>query len=566
MRKFKLSLLLAMVLAVIVTTGRAQAQWIAVKKSLQKEVQVIEETASRLVLSHRPSQSLLILTTSKEPDSDIYAALEVRRDGNPYRIWATTEKFWNKPHLAEDAGGKFFHVSFSKALRREESIKDVKPLPLPPAMEKTDVIAEAESTQPPAETMKTQGAEIANSQFEPVAGEPLPSPEKANSLKASLYEQAKQYEAAGELEMAIAVYENLTRSGDFKDARTRLLAVRNQIEQNRIVAENERQYESGVTALKEKDWSHAVAAFEKILIVDPDFRDSRKRLAQAKRELRREKTEKAVADHYAEGIAAMNRKDLQGAVAAFEKVRELDPNNQDAADLLVQAQNALQQQAQTAAAMAALSAQLDSLYRAALIERAKNDWPQAAVTLEKIKALQPAYRDVASLLAETRAKLNPTEASVSPAPAPATRKDYSLYIAGALAATLGFIFFSPGMRARYHIFRNNHATAVAIYERVLARHPQRTKLYPLLANLYLLLDRRDEQAMKVYKMVLQLKIPIRNRDQINSIVAQNYLNEGRIDSDGIEVLENKLKTERQRQGSGNKSLLGYHRKHKYLND
>jgi tetratricopeptide (TPR) repeat protein len=552
MRESKLLSALAAALVVFMAAANAQSQWLLLKNSLQKDVNIVEETPTRMVLSHAVSHSLLILTASREPDSDVFAALEVKRDGNPYRIWVTTEKFWNKPDLAEDAGRKFFRESFSNALRRE-SLKQPAPLPVPAAAERITVAGSAEATRPLLETAGAQEPVVENLPAAPDAGASPASSEKANSSKASLYAQAKQYEEAGELEMAIALYENLLASGDYKDVRTKLLAARNQRAQNRLVAENEAQYESGITALKEKDWGRAIVAFEKILAVDPDFRDARKRLAQAKRELQREITGKVIADHYADGVAAMNRNDLTGAAAAFESVRTLNPNYRDAASLLAQVESAKQQQAKAAAA-AALSAQLDSLHQAALSDQVKGEWAQAVATLEKIQALQADYRDVAGRLAQAREKLNATASSVAAAPTPAAGRSSSWYVAGVLMAAiglplLGLIMLSPSVRARYHVMRSDYAAAVTIYERVLARHPRQTKLYPVLANLYLLLNRHDEQAMKIYKMVLQLNVPTRNREQINSIVAQNFLNEGRTDSDAIEVLENKLKTERKRQNA-----------------
>jgi hypothetical protein len=46
---------------------------------------------------------------------------------------------------------------------------------------------------------------------------------------------------------------------------------------------------------------------------------------------------------------------------------------------------------------------------------------------------------------------------------------------------------------------------------------------------------------------LQLNLATSRREEINAIVAQNYLTEGRTDSDALEVLENALKSERSRQ-------------------
>ena len=116
-----------------------------------------------------------------------------------------------------------------------------------------------------------------------------------------------------------------------------------------------------------------------------------------------------------------------------------------------------------------------------------------------------------------------------------------------LAPLLGAVLLSPNVRARYQMFRGNYTGAMQIYERQLAQHPERTKLYAPLASLYLLMGRKDDKALKVFKTVLQLNLPVPNRDEINGIVAQQFLNEGRMDSDAIEVLENALRSERQKQ-------------------
>ena len=105
---------------------------------------------------------------------------------------------------------------------------------------------------------------------------------------------------------------------------------------------------------------------------------------------------------------------------------------------------------------------------------------------------------------------------------------------------------SPVARARLHLMRGNFATATLIYEGLLARNPGKVKLYPVLANIYLQQGRSDENAMKVYKTILQLNLTTAYRDEINAIVAQKYLTEGRTDSDAIEILESALIAEQRR--------------------
>lgn len=316
----------------------------------------------------------------------------------------------------------------------------------------------------------------------------------------------------------------------------------------------EERYAEGMAALKQREWTRAIVAFEKVLGQNASYKDARKRLAEAQRELDRESAETIAARYYADGVAAMNRKDLGGALAAFEKVQRVNPNYRNLKELLAEVEQRLARSSEPGAiaAEAAPRTDLDSLYQQAERAMLQEDWMAAVITLEKLQILQPNYRDVAPRLQEARLKLNaprtPAEKS-----APAGEAGTSSWPwTGGLALMfvvplLGALLFSPHARARYQMFRGNYSGAMLIYEKQLARHPGRTRYYAPLANLYLLLGHRDERALKVFKTVLQLNLPVPNRDEINGIVAQQFLTEGRTDSDAIEVLENALRAERQKQ-------------------
>lgn len=97
-------------------------------------------------------------------------------------------------------------------------------------------------------------------------------------------------------------------------------------------------------------------------------------------------------------------------------------------------------------------------------------------------------------------------------------------VVSALAA--GYLLFSPRMRVRRQRLRGNYAAAAEIYEAQLARHPERKKLYAELAEIYLLLPRSDEQAMRVFKKVLRFNIDTPSREEIEAIVMREYLEEG----------------------------------------
>jgi tetratricopeptide (TPR) repeat protein len=247
----------------------------------------------------------------------------------------------------------------------------------------------------------------------------------------------------------------------------------------------------------------------------------------------------------------MNRKDFAKALAAFEKVRKLNPSYREVASLQAQAESLLDQQTRLDAdAPATAGDDVDSLYQEALAAHVRGDYATAVATYEKLQTVQPNYRDVPDRLAQAQTSLVHLTVA-QPASVSAGRS--SLYVYGAMAVFIavplfGFALFSPTVKARLCLLRGDYTAAAQIYERLLARNPQRVKLYPALANLYLLMGRHDERALKVYKTILQLNLATNNRDEITATVGQHYLSEGRTDSDALDVLENLLKAEHRKQG------------------
>lgn len=285
---------------------------------------------------------------------------------------------------------------------------------------------------------------------------------------AAIYEQAQQHADAGNFEAAITNYTNLLQqNGNYKDAGVRLEAARQQLAQRQLKPNLENDY-------------------------------------------------------------------------AASKARSLNPNYQEVTNRLAEVEKVLEQKNRLASTIAATSAvsmiivSLDSLYQTALVAMVKEDWMQAALTLEKLQVLRPNFRDVPDLLARARVHLNMAAktGAVPPTSQLATRTNL-LYIGGGLMVLLILAagIFSPTGRARIHLWRGNRAAAEAIYENILASHPQRVNLYPQLAELYLSEGRHDEFAMKIYKKTLQLSLPDRQRKALRQFMTQNYLEDGKQNGD-----------------------------------
>jgi hypothetical protein len=78
--------------------------------------------------------------------------------------------------------------------------------------------------------------------------------------------------------------------------------------------------------LAEEKYRDAISAFEKILELDPENKAARENIKLASKELSR----RTVEENYLAGMDRMVKEDYSGAITFFEKVLEVDPENQDA--------------------------------------------------------------------------------------------------------------------------------------------------------------------------------------------------------------------------------------------
>jgi len=422
------------------------------------------------------------------------------------------------------------------------------------AAAQTPQAAQAESTGALAAAPATAAEPSADSQraaLPAVTLKETPAAAEAKQTPEELYQQAVALEAENNFEMAQAAYEALLqRMPNFKDARLRLQSTQRRLLEKQIALEVEQKYTEGLTALKASDWLGAITAFERVLELRPDYSEVSQHLVEAKRRLNQENTEEVLARYYGEGLSAMRRGDLGRCLVAFEKVRRLDPNYREVGALLAQVESEIQNQrlaSMTPATLLSSSTTVDSLYDAALRFMQENEWKQAVVTLEKLRILAPSNSEITRLLAQARMNLSFLEADMASVDARnETRRVLTtagMLIAIILVPVLCVFVFSPTVRARLHLLLGDFPGAARLYERLLTQKPSRVDLYPALANIYLLSGRRDDNAMKVYKTVLQLDLPLQNREQINAMFTQHYLVNGRNDAETLKALESAIHTE-----------------------
>ncbi|MEM1247288.1 MAG: hypothetical protein AAGA81_19735 [Acidobacteriota bacterium] len=96
----------------------AQGQWKMLKRFIQSDVVIVEETKSVLILRHPEVTEMMVIGLKDGVDADIKADTAQARGGNPYRIWVASEKLLQDPSKPKQVWGRFFRSEFLRILKR----------------------------------------------------------------------------------------------------------------------------------------------------------------------------------------------------------------------------------------------------------------------------------------------------------------------------------------------------------------------------------------------------------------------------------------------------------------
>lgn len=107
----------------------------------------------------------------------------------------------------------------------------------------------------------------------------------------------------------------------------------------------------------------------------------------------------------------------------------------------------------------------------------------------------------------------------------------------AVFLAVGLVWFTPEWRANYFLWRGNTRKARKIYEYLLIQNPEKVHLYRKLGQIYIMEKRHDRKAIRVFEVIVKLKIPFEWLDDILPLVAKYYIIEGRKDSEAIKLIE-----------------------------
>jgi len=170
-------------------------------------------------------------------------------------------------------------------------------------------------------------------------------------------------------------------------------------------------YAEGVKHLTLNRFAEAIAAFEKVLAIQSDFKDAQQKLAEAKEKLRTQKqieSKKDLEQLYTQGVEFMNRGQLEEASLRFQEILETNPNHQEAQNKISevnsqQAPELAEDQPETA------TTELAQLYESALSNYQSGNWNEAIREFEQLLRINPSYRDAAERLSAAKTQLENQE-------------------------------------------------------------------------------------------------------------------------------------------------------------
>lgn len=330
---------------------------------------------------------------------------------------------------------------------------------------------------------------------------------------------------------------------NYKDVKARLEEAKTKLDQSLVEEGYEKLYNDGLAAFREGNWVKALIAFEKVRDWNPSYKNISRLYNDTQNKLNLEEQGSVKNRYYSQGKSDLANGNWQAAIVSFRQLIRLDPNFKDVQELLNRAE-----------ARSQAEAQLEQQYTEAMNHFNTGDWLKAIVTLERIQQIDSNYMDVKEKIMLAQENYNKAQAPVetdrgsTATASPKSPNRKWLLVGGILSLIVvpgGLaLLVAPSNRAKFYLMQGNFPKAALIYESTLMKKPHKMKLYPALASIYLLQNRTDETAMKVYEISLQQNIDPQMRQKMLEIT--NGKSFKKIQPDPIENLEEKLKQELER--------------------
>jgi len=247
---------------------------------------------------------------------------------------------------------------------------------------------------------------------------------------------------------------------------------------------------------------------------------------------------------FKEVIASIDSDDLDLADEQLMNLKKIDPQYSKLSQLTNelgyarQTRNELEQVAQ--------------FYSSGIVKMRRQNWLGSIIDFEKANLLYPNYKDIDSLLAYANYHLEKprdTVVTVAESSYASIQQGFNGWYSVGLVLSVLFlplmitVLLFPEVRARIYLLQGNYYRACQLYESILKRQPEKSKVYITLANLYLLKNRKDDKALQVYQNALQVEMDMTTRNKIAALVEAPETDEQSSVSSSLKKVVHELKAD-----------------------
>lgn len=218
-----------------------------------------------------------------------------------------------------------------------------------------------------------------------------------------------------------------------------------------------------------EQWHDALSMFEKVADIAPDYKDTQQKLSFIRQKLTTALKDNDLDAIYASGITQLLKKDFKNAAISFQRIVDIDPQFKDALKKLEIAQSNI-------APVDSTAQHLDQLYEKGLQLMAQKDWVGAILQFEIILGLDPHYLDVSMLKLLSEKELQKTDETVVEATPPPNSVSPNDLIADVVADSQSFFdyYYQTGLQK---LREKQWREAVAAFEIAHSYCPSADSLY-----------------------------------------------------------------------------------------
>lgn len=164
-------------------------------------------------------------------------------------------------------------------------------------------------------------------------------------------------------------------------------------------------YRRAVSSLNEKKFTEAITLFEKIYAANPSFLDVKEQMDLARTQQQQSGADPELEENYERGMRALRNRDYLEAFVALEKVRAINPGYKQVQWGLNQAKQNFQRQTAPENMNAPVNLS-DRYYAEGVTAMRSQKWADAVNAFEMVVQINPRYRDTQKLLLDVRSKLD----------------------------------------------------------------------------------------------------------------------------------------------------------------